>query len=364
MLKAWQRACELRFDVAACADLGLHAQTARRVGLLRDQLIGIARDLGLDGQPRPVTDADLLRCVLAGFSDQVARRVSPGSARWEMVHRRRGTLDRESVVRGGEYLVATEVHERGRIGGDVEVHFAQASRIEEAWLREMYPEDFSEARTAAYDPVQKRVLVTRTVLFRELALRHERAGDALPDEAAAALAEEVFAARLTLKTWDHAVEQWIARVNLLAEHCVELGIPAITAAARRDIVRDICAGAMGYKDLREKPVWPAVRGWLSAAQRAWVDAHAPERLALPNGRTPRVTYETGKPPFIALRVQELYGVDRPLNVAMGRVRVVVHVLAPNQRPVQITDDLGSFWRNGYEQVKKDLRGRYPKHEWR
>ncbi len=103
---------------------------------------------------------------------------------------------------------------------------------------------------------------------------------------------------------------------------------------------------------------------LDAPQRNALDGLAPERLSLPNGRNPKIIYEDGRPPLIAMRIQELYDVKTPLHIGNGSIRVLVHVLAPNQRPVQITDDLGSFWQNTYEQVKKELRGRYPKHEWR
>jgi ATP-dependent helicase HrpB len=364
MVRGWRYAEAARFALEDCERLGIHAQTARRVSQLHDQFVGIARDMGLDIRERSFGEDALQQCILAGFSDQVARRLSPGSARCEMVHGRRGTLEADSVVKDGALLVATSIHEVGRTAGAVEVRLSQATRVEEDWLRAAFPGDFRETRAAGYDAELKRVLATRTVWFRDLALRHERAGDATPDEAAAALAEEVLAGRLALKAWDHAVEQWIARLNLLAVHCPDFGIPAIGADDRRDIVRQVCLGAMGYKDIRERPVLPVLRGWLSDAQRGLLDKYAPERLTLPNGRQPKVVYEAGKAPYIALRIQELYDVSAPLTVAMGRVRVLVHVLAPNQRPVQITDDLGSFWKNGYPQVKKDLRGRYPKHEWR
>jgi len=126
----------------------------------------------------------------------------------------------------------------------------------------------------------------------------------------------------------------------------------------------VCRGAVGYKDLKDRPVWPALKTWLTPEQQALLERHAPARLELSNGRRPAVTYSATAPPFIALRIQELYGVTRLPRVALGRVPVVVQVLAPNQRPVQITDDLERFWQNDYPRVKRELQRRYPKHEWR
>jgi ATP-dependent helicase HrpB len=104
--------------------------------------------------------------------------------------------------------------------------------------------------------------------------------------------------------------------------------------------------------------------WLSAHQRELLDKHAPERLTLANGRTPKVTYEAGSPPYISLRIQELFGVTETPAIAMGRVRLSVHILAPSMRPVQVTHDLANFWREHYPRIKSELQRKYPKHEWR
>lgn len=178
------------------------------------------------------------------------------------------------------------------------------------------------------------------------------------------LAEEVKAGRLTLPNWDHAVEQWILRLNLLSQWCPELQLPPLSEADRQHLVEQICAGAISYKDLKEREVKAVVMSWLSEAQRELLEKHAPERLNLPNGRHPKVTYEPGGQPFIALRIQELYDVPATPRIAMHRVPVLLHILAPSMRPVQITQDLAGFWREHYPRIKSELQRKYPKHEWR
>jgi ATP-dependent helicase HrpB len=184
------------------------------------------------------------------------------------------------------------------------------------------------------------------------------------DQAARLLAEEVIAGRLVLNEWDHSVEQYILRLNFLCQHCPELGLAPITDADRRAIIEELCHGAFGYKDIKDKPVKPAVRNWLSPAQQDLVEKHAPERLHLSNGKTPKVAYEPGNPPHIALRIQELFEVKTTPALAMGRVPVVLHILAPSMRPVQITRDLAGFWRDHYPRIKQELQRKYPKHQWR
>jgi ATP-dependent helicase HrpB len=184
------------------------------------------------------------------------------------------------------------------------------------------------------------------------------------DEAARLLAAEVLAGRLALSEWDHAIEQWILRLNLLVKWCPELGLPPITDDDRRHLVEQICHGAFGYKDIKDRPVKPLVQGWLNEAQRALLDTHAPERLALSNGRTPKVTYDAANPPHVALRIQELYDVTQSPKIAMGRVPVLVHILTPGMKPVQVTQDLAGFWREHYPKLKQELQRKYPRHEWR
>ena len=111
-------------------------------------------------------------------------------------------------------------------------------------------------------------------------------------------------------------------------------------------------------------VKPVVSSWLSLQQRALLDKHAPERLALANGRAPKVAYSADGPPYVSLRIQELYEVNQTPKIGNERVPVVVHILAPNNRPVQVTQDLTGFWREHYPRIKSELQRKYPKHEWR
>ncbi len=109
---------------------------------------------------------------------------------------------------------------------------------------------------------------------------------------------------------------------------------------------------------------PTLRAWLAPAQAAALDRLAPQRIDLPGGRKAKVTYHEGRPPVLAARIQDLYGVQGGLSVAGGRVPLTIEVLAPNFRPVQVTSDLKRFWAESYPELKPALQRRYPKHEWR
>ena len=152
------------------------------------------------------------------------------------------------------------------------------------------------------------------------------------------------------------------RLELLREWMPELELPSIGKEERRFLVEQVCAGARSYREIKDRDPWRALRDWLSGPQAAGMESYAPEKITLANGVNAKVRYEDGRPPTIGLKVQQLYGVEKTPEIA-GRP-VLVEVLAQNQRPWQTTQDMESFWASGYAQMKKDLAGRYPKHEWR
>ena len=142
-----------------------------------------------------------------------------------------------------------------------------------------------------------------------------------------------------------------------------LGLPEYNDACLRELLGWLAPGRRSLDDLKRADWEEAFRSKLAHAQRQAIEREAPERIEVPSGSRITVKYEEYRPPVLAVRIQELFGlVDTP-RVAGGRVKVLLHLLAPNYRPQQVTDDLASFWSNTYPVVRKELRARYPKHTW-
>lgn len=365
LTRAWRFADNANYAVDACRRLGIHAQGARQVGPLFAQFLEIAEKEGLDIAERPLDSAAARKCVLAGFSDQLARRLDAGTLRCEVIHGRRGTLARESGIQSARLLVAAEISEIGRGDGEVNTLLSLATAIEEPWLKEIFPDDFRETRGVTYDEQQKRVVTRREKRFRDLVLEAKSSSDEAPlDEAARLLTKEVLAGRIKLEAWDDTVEQWIVRVNRLAEWFPELEVNVLTDADRATLIEQVCYGELGARAVMAKEVMPVLRDWLTAEQLAVLDDYLPEKLTMGNGRKSRLTYHKEGPPVLSARIQELYGIEGKFAVGHGRVPVKFEVLAPNHRPIQVTDDLTNFWREQYPKVKAELSRRYPRHEWR
>jgi ATP-dependent helicase HrpB len=208
------------------------------------------------------------------------------------------------------------------------------------------------------------VVAERQVCFRDLVLERKQAGEPPLDEAAAILAERVLAEELKLKQWNHSVESWLARIRIVQQAMPELDLPEFSDDDKLLVITEVCQGAITYKQIKDKPVLPVLKQWLSPPHRSAVESYAPEQVTLSNGVKAKIDYVTNPEPAIAVILQRLYDVHDTPTIVDGRVTLKVHILAPNQRPAQVTNDLRGFWENSYPAVKKDLKGRYPKHEWR
>jgi ATP-dependent helicase HrpB len=153
-------------------------------------------------------------------------------------------------------------------------------------------------------------------------------------------------------------------VNFLAGALPEHHLPRIGTAEREKIIHLACEGATNYREIKERPILELARSILTPLQQQLVEKHAPGRLELPSGRRAKVTYAKDSTPILSARIQDLYGVTDELKIAAGRVPLVIHVLAPNHRPVQVTNSLKTFWVESYPKLKQQLQRQYPKHEWR
>ncbi|MDQ8193537.1 ATP-dependent helicase HrpB [Coraliomargarita sp. SDUM461004] len=365
-LRAWEVAHAAKFNPNTCGALGIHAGAARQASAVAQQILKLAGKAGLDVRSGVLPDFEerICKCLLVAFSDHLAIRNDRGTRRCRMVHGRSGELRRESVVES-ELFVAAEIEER-ELRGEVTVLLGLATVVEPRWLDELFDADFSEAQLTRYDESARRVVCRQERRFRDLVLKSNDRGEPNCDEAAALLAAEVVAGKLNLKKWDSVVENWIQRVNFVARHCPETEVASIDDEARQLLIEQICHGAFSYKDIKDRPVLDTVKEWIRPEQLYYIDSYAPAEMSLPRRNRPaRIRYEADGRAIIASKLQDFYDVpSSQLRVANGRVSLLVELLAPNQRPAHLTDDLDGFWSGAYQHVRKELAGRYPKHEWR
>lgn len=357
----WKRALEAGPSMAWCREWGIHGQSLRQATQVYEQL---GRLLGKPVQQAAATAADFAKCILSGYVDHLAKRLDRGTLRCELVHGRRGEMRRGSLVGDAELFVPAEVEER-EFRGEATLFLGGNTAIEEGWLDELYPGELVCRAVERMDPGRRRVERVERTEFRGLVLREKAQGDPDPASAAQVLARHIHEEGWILKKWDQEAETWIRRLNVLARACPELEIKVIEEADRLLFIEQMCEGATAYKEVKDRPVLPILESWLPDALVPLLDDWVPRRFPLPGGSRVKLRYEADGTVVLPARIQQLYDIaGSSLVVCDGRQRLRLEILAPNGRSVQITDDLDGFWEGQYPQIKKDLFGRYPRHEWR
>ena len=304
-------------------------------------------------------DALLGRALLAAFPDRLARRRGPGSDRAVMVGGRGVRVDGASIVREAPLFLCLSLEGTARLGGEALVRWASA--VERKWLPEAR---LTEEEIVVFDRERQSVGARRRVLFDDLVLEEHSVPGRDPQAMALALEEAARAdlpGALDLERRD--LKAFLHRVAWIAEWLPELEWPVLDERALADLLPSLCHGRRSFAELRRAPLLDQVRGLLGHQLLATLDREAPERVAVPSGSRIALAYEPGRAPQLPVRIQEMFGLKETPRLARGRVPVVLHLLGPNMREQQVTDDLASFWANTYPLVRKDLRRRYPKHSW-
>jgi ATP-dependent RNA helicase HrpB len=301
-------------------------------------------------------DEALMRALLDAFPDRLARLRAGTQDRALLVGGRGVRIDGSSRVRGEPLFLAIELND---VGGEARARLISA--IERDWL----PAEMLERREEVFfNPGKGQVEARLRTYWIDLML----------DEAPVAISNKSAAADLLAQQARHQLDQllpaadtgaghFLARVRWLAEAMPDLRLPRLDEADLQQLLPEMCYGLRSLDEIRNADWLSILQSKVGYDRLAEIDRLAPAHLELPNGNRHSITYEAGKTPVLAVRIQEVFGVAETPRIAGGRVPLLLHLLGPNHRPQQVTADLASFWQNGYPEVKKELRRRYPKHSW-
>jgi len=305
----------------------------------------------------------LLRLPLYAYPDRVCRRRGEGSDNAVMVGGGGVKLAAESAVHHPEFFLALDARQDERnISREALVRIA--SGIEVGWLEEIFPESIRRERVMVYDEQRDRVVARGITYYRDLALKEDADATVDPERAGEVLAEALRARAGEIFRADEASAELLNRVALLRAQMPEHAWPTFDDHELGEVLAEASQGKRSLAEVKSGGLINYLRGRLVYPLDRMLEQHAPESIEVPSGSRIRLSYESGaKPPVLAARLQELFGWTETPRVAGGRVAVLIHLLGPNYRPVQVTNDLRSFWSTTYFQVRKDLRVRYPKHAW-
>jgi ATP-dependent helicase HrpB len=263
-------------------------------------------------------------------------------------------------VRDAQLLVAVDAEERRTSRSAVLVRLASA--VEPEWLLDLFPEELAESVEVVWDEARERAVVVSRLGYGALVLEESRKppGADHAAEAARLLASH---ARPEMLLDAGAIAALRGRVEVVANAAPEQGLHKIEDDDVREALAGLCSERSSLEELRSADLRAAVLERAGPGAAALLDRLAPETVALPSGRRVRVEYVPGQPPALRSRLQDFFGMKRGPAIVAGRVPLVLHLLAPNGRAQQVTQDLSGFWERHYPAIRRELMRRYPRHAW-
>ena len=321
------------------------------------------RRLRVSAPPPSHVPAHALGDLLAhAFPDRIARQHPSDPRRYQLANGRMARLFEDSALFGEPWLAIVELRFDPR-----DALVLRAAPVDEAALRAAFAGRFAERDQVRWDDARGALVSERVRAFDAIVLDSRPGGRIDPDQAAAALVEAVRARGLQALPWSPQLQQWRERVRCLREWMPELGLPDLSDQALLGGLDGWLAPAFAGKTrldaLAAGELSTALKSLLDWAQGQRLDALAPERIEVPSGQQRRIEYAFGQEPVLAVKLQELFGLAETPRIADGRVPLTLHLLSPAGRPLQVTRDLRGFWERTWPEVRREMKGRYPKHPW-
>lgn len=321
------------------------------------------RRLREDGAAPATIEAHLLGDRLShAYPDRIGYQHPQDPRRYALANGRMARLFDDSALFGEPWIVANELRYEAK-----DALIQRGAPVDESFLRAEFPDRFVTGDAVRWDAGRRALSAQRETRFDRIVLEARSAGSVDPALAAQALTDAVRELGLEALPWSESLGQWRERVRCLRDWMPELGLPDLSdEALLADLdrwLRPAFAGKRRLDALDESELAEALKSPLDWSLRQRVDALAPTRITVPSGMERRIEYAHGQPPVLAVKLQELFGLAETPRIADGRVPLTLHLLSPGGRPLQVTQDLRGFWERTYPEVKKEMKGRYPKHPW-
>ena len=310
---------------------------------------------GGDGDP---SAAGLLLAL--AYPDRVGQRRPGNPGRFLLRNGRGASLPESDPLASSPWIVAAELDGKGR-----ESLVYLAAPVEQDEIERHFADQIEREESVAWDAEAKAVRARRRERLGALVLREAALSNPDPDTVTAALLEGIAAEGIGALGWSKGAAQLRDRIAFLHMHdetWPDVSDGALTAGLA-EWLGPYVYGMTRLDEVQRIDLHEVLLGMLGWERRTAVDELAPSHITVPSGSRIAIEYSNPESPGLAARLQELFGMTETPRVAGGRVPLLIHILSPAHRPVQLTTDLASFWRSGYFEVKKDLKGRYPKHYW-
>jgi len=361
LMRAYDFAKANGFSFERCRSYGINAQVARQVEQTCQQILHAAHQQRLydrdaaHASPSKSHEA-LLRCLMAGFVDQLAKRRTPGKPECDLTDQRQGQLVRESVVTDAAYFVAANLRETP----SRQTLLSLATAVQPAWIAEMFPQHLSTTVEHLFDAQNKRVAAMKLVRYRDLVIEQKaQQRDLDPVASGRCLAEAHRSGAFDLPLMDHRLKQFIARVNLVHATLPELEFAPFDEAAITTSLARAFTGLTLVKEAQAAPLLPAFHQHLDKGQVSWLDELVPLNLPWPSGGPIKLSY-VNDTPEAQVKLQDCFTLTTHPTLCEGRLTVQLQLFTPDGKRLATTSDWPSFvareWPKHRQAVAKKFSG--------
>ncbi len=361
----FEKARTSSFAPAVCSRFALNISSCKAIDRSQNYLKQLCRKFTPIPYNSETSIEGFAESLLLAYPDRLIARRDNATLQCTMRNNRRGELDSSTIVRKAPLCIAAEIRETRHSAGQVlKPRLSMICEIRPEWLTKHFKATFTTTTEHTWNNITQSVEATICSFCLDVLIDEKKAEELDIQSASNLLAETIISKKLPLNGWNHTVDEWINRVLWLREIFPEKNLPNFSNEEKHLVIHTLCEGSYRYNQVCDIPVLPFFQELLSAADNQCIESMAPASVMLPTGRKMKLLYTPGKPPHGRTRIQDLYGQYQTPRIASGRASITIEILAPNNRPVQITDDLKNFWEVHYPEIKKALSRRYPKHEWR
>ncbi|WP_372980674.1 ATP-dependent helicase HrpB [Marinobacter sediminum] len=319
------------------------------------------RDSRAGRSQKPPTEAEVGRLLAQAYPDRVGRRRAGQAPRYQLSNGKGASLRDDDALARHDWLVAAELDGQAR-----EAMIYLAAPVDLADLEQDLASHIHEREEAVWDDKRGTVIARRVRKLGELVLAEQALKQPDPVLIQQGLLNAVRQKGLASLPWTRSARQWQARVRLLAnvrpDDWPDVSDEALLMSLESWLA-PFLPGLQRWSDLQGLNLQQALQSLLDYDQQQQLEALVPKALTIPTGQSVALDYTADNGPVLAAKLQALFGWTETPKLIGGQVSVVIHLLSPAQRPLAVTADLASFWRNAYPEVRKDMRGRYPKHPW-